>query len=166
MKRRTYLIMAAAAGLTITAAAVAQTPPFRRAPPSPETIQRLQDGRIAMAVTALKMNEAQLKLWAPVEAQIRANQAARTKMMQAAIEARKANTPRPELTDRLDRMSTMLGERADRLKAFVAVFKPFHASLTEEQKSVIGPVLAELGGGKRGHRGRWAMGPDARPVPQ
>ena len=97
MKRRTYLALAAIAGLSITAAAVAQTPPFRRAPPSPETIQRLQDGKIAMAVTALKMNEAQLKLWGPVESQIRANQAARTKMMQTMMEARKANTPRPEL---------------------------------------------------------------------
>jgi hypothetical protein len=173
MKRRSYLALAAVAGLSLTAVmAVAQTPPFRRAPPSPETIQRLQDGRIAMAVTALKMNEAQLKLWAPVETQIRARQAARLKMMQTAAESRKAGaTPpqRPELTERLDRMSAGLTERAEQMKAFIVVFKPFHAALTEEQKNVVGPLLAELGdGGRRGrgHHGKWAMRHGPGPGPQ
>ena len=157
MKRRSYLAFAAIAGLSITAAAVAQTtPPARRAPPSPETMQRLQDGKIAMAVTALKMNESQLKLWGPVEAQIRANQAARAKARESMREARTANTPRAELPDRFERMGTMMGERAERMKSFAATFKPFYASLTDEQKNVVGPVMAELSGGKRGMRGRWA----------
>src|SRR4029078_12430460 len=40
--------------------------------PAPETIARLQDGRIAMAKTALKLSPDQEKLWAPVEEKIRA----------------------------------------------------------------------------------------------
>jgi LTXXQ motif family protein len=160
MKRRSYLILAAVAGISITAAmAIAQTPPFRRGPPSPETIQRLQEGKIAMAVTALKMTPDQLKLWAPLETQIRAGQAARLKGMQEWTERRKAGAgaPRPELTERLERMSVMMAERAERMKAFVAVFKPFHASLSEEQKQVVEPLLAELGGRRGGHHRRWAM---------
>jgi hypothetical protein len=40
--------------------------------PSPETIARLEDGRIAMAKAALKLSPDQEKLWAPVEQNIRA----------------------------------------------------------------------------------------------
>jgi LTXXQ motif family protein len=169
MKRRTYLALATVAGLSITAAmAVAQVPPFRREPPSPETIQRMQEGRIAMAVTALKMNEAQLKLWAPVEAQIRSGQAARLKLMQESAERRKAGATaaRPELPDRLDRMSAMMAARAERMKALAAAFRPFHAALSEEQKQVIGPLLAQFGAGDRGRRGRWAMHDGGRSGPQ
>ncbi|MFA9442524.1 MAG: hypothetical protein ACERIG_02915, partial [Hyphomicrobium sp.] len=46
---------------------------------SPETSARLEDGRIAMAKTALKLNEEQEKLWAPVEEQVRADYAERRK---------------------------------------------------------------------------------------
>lgn len=173
MKKRSLLILAAVAGLAVTAAAVAQTPPFRRGPPSPETIQRLQDGKIAMAVTALKMTPEQLKLWAPVEAQVRSNQAARLKAMQAWGERRKAGgaqgaaAPRPELPERLDHLAALMSERAERMKAFSVVFKPFHASLTEEQKQVMEPLLAELGGGRRGHHhGRWASRDRGGPGPQ
>src|SRR5262245_44769363 len=40
--------------------------------PSPETLARLEDGRIAFAKAALKLTPEQEKLWAPVEAKIRA----------------------------------------------------------------------------------------------
>jgi hypothetical protein len=160
MKFRTKAILGALAAVTLTGAvAVAQTG-WRREPPSPETMQRMQEGRLAMAVTALKMNEAQLKLWAPVEANIKTSQAARMKEMVARFEQRKAGAaaqPRPELPDQLEKMSANMLERAERTKAFVAVFKPFYATLTDEQKKVVGPVLAELQGGRRGHGNRWAM---------
>ena len=56
--------------------------------PSPETIARLQDGRIAMAKTALKLSPDQEKLWAPVEDKIRAGFEERRKARQAAVERR------------------------------------------------------------------------------
>lgn len=143
-----------------------RSPARQPARPSPETIQRLQDGRIAGAVAALKMTDTQMKLWAPVEAQIRAGQAARLKGMQARMEQRKSGTARPDLPDRLDRMSAGLAERAERSKAFAAAFKPFHASLNDAQKSVIGPVLAQLQGGGRGRHQRWAMHGRAGGAPQ
>src|SRR4051812_12226791 len=40
--------------------------------PSAETLARLQDGRIAMIKTALKLTPEQEKLWAPVEEKMRA----------------------------------------------------------------------------------------------
>ena len=161
------IVPAMLAAVLVSTAAHAQTAPApTRTPPSPETIQRLQDGRIAGAIAALKMTDAQMKLWAPVEAQIRASQAARLKAMQARIEQRKAGAVRPDLPDRLDRMSAGLAERAERSKAFAVVFKPFYASLTDAQKSVAGPVLAQLQGGGRGHHSRWAMHGRAGGSPQ
>jgi len=48
---------------------------------SPDAMQRLQEGRLEGRITeikeALKLNDAQLKLWAPVEQQLRARFAAR-----------------------------------------------------------------------------------------
>ncbi len=144
------VVLVATAASTIV---VAQQ--MRRDRHSPETMQRMQEGRIAMVTTALKMTDAQQKLWAPVEAQMRARQAERVKSMQERTEARaKAtadkNAARPPLPDRLDRMSAQLAQRAEQSKAFATTFRPFYESLTEEQKAVVGPLMAEMGG-RRGH---------------
>ena len=78
-----------------------------------------------------------------------------------------ATAERPSLTDRLDRASKRMTERAQRMQAFTEAFKPFYASLSEEQKAVAGIVLRDMrGGGMRGPGRRWAMergrgGPDA-----
>ena len=121
MKSFPKIVLPALLAAVLATGAQAQTAPApTRTPPTPETIQRLQDGKIAGAVAALKMTDAQLKLWAPVEAQIRTNQAARLKAMQARIEQRKAGAARPDLPDRLDRMSAGMAERAERTKAFAA----------------------------------------------
>ena len=58
-------------------------------------------------------------------------------------------------------MSTRLSERADRMKAFSSAFTPFYASLSDEQKDVLRPLVHELapGFGRGGHHGpRWAFG--------
>ena len=142
------VVLVATAASTIV---VAQQ--MRRDRHSPETMQRMQEGRIAMVTTALKMTDAQQKLWAPVEVQMRARQAERVKSMQERAEMRaKAdkNAARPSLPDRLDRMSAQLAKRAEQSKAFATTFRPFYESLTEEQKAVVGPLMAEMGG-RRGH---------------
>ena len=169
MKSLTRIAMPFALGLSLaSAAAFAQTPPEppKRERPSPETMQRLQDGRIAMIVTALKLNEAQQKLWAPVEAKIRENQAARMQRMQSMGERRQPGAQRPDLPERMERMSQMMAERAERTKAFVAVFKPFYEFLGDDQKKVVGPLMAHMQGGHRGHRGGWAMHHRQGPGPQ
>jgi hypothetical protein len=159
-------------GVTATTAfaQTAPTPPaaggpggperMRRERPSPETMQRMQDGKIAFALTALKLSPDQTKLWAPVESLIRARQAERAKMMQSWAD-RKPGDARPSMSERMNKMAEMMGKRAEGAKAFAAVFAPFEASLTDEQKKVIGPVMAELRGGrgKGGHGGghRWGM---------
>jgi LTXXQ motif family protein len=136
---------------------------MKRERPSPETMQRMQEGKIAGALATLKLNETQLKLWAPVEAQIRARHAERAKMMEEWAN-RKQGDARPSMTERMTKMGEMMGKRAEKAKAFAAVFGPFEASLTEDQKKVIGPVMADLSGGhgKRGMGGhggghRWGM---------
>jgi LTXXQ motif family protein len=134
---------------------------FKRERPSADTIQRLQEGKIAGALAALKLNADQLKLWAPVEAKIRERQAARLKMMEEWAN-RKPGDARPSMTERMTKMGEMMGKRAEATKAFATVFGPFEASLTEDQKKVVGAVMAELRG-KRGHGGghgggqRWGM---------
>lgn len=125
----------------------------QRQPPSPETMQRLQDGRIAMIKAALKLTDAQLKLWDPVEAQLRTRQAARAKEMQDRLQARQQNAAPPSLTERMERRSARQVQHAEQEKAFLAVFKPFYAALTEEQKPVADRLLGDMRGGGHRHAG-------------
>lgn len=187
-----------ALAITLMAAAVPATIAFAQQPeeggpppaqaekyrgPSPETMQRLQDGRVAMAKEALKLTPEQEKLWAPVEEKIRARFEERQKKREewrAKREERKAdsadrkekraerlNTPLPErmekraerMTERADKMT----ERAAKMKEFASVLKPFYDSLSDEQKDVARVVLAKFAsdGGHhgRGHHGhRWGGG--------
>lgn len=107
----------------------------------------------------LKLNDAQMKLWAPVEQQVRASNAARQKARADWRERRRqADATRPSLPDRLDLASQRMTERAQRMQAFTAAFKPFYESLSEEQKAVAGIVLRDMRGGMRGPGRRWAMG--------
>lgn len=188
MKKFTSLLIPVAIGIGIAGAAIAQQPPApgaqptppKRERPSPEFMQRMQDGRIAMITGALKLTEAQQKLWAPVEAKMRENQAERMKRMQSMMEQRQQNQAggqRGDMMQRMERMQTMMAERMERQKAFLTVFKPFYESLSDEQKQVAGPLMAQaMGGGKggmRGHRGggmRYGMmhggGMHRGPMPQ
>ena len=153
-----------------------------RARISPDARNRLQagrlEGRIAEMKEALKLNDAQLKLWAPVEQQIRARYAARKQAHQEFMERIEQRhqqggaAERLPLPDRLDRASKRMTERAQRMQAFAGAFKPFYESLSDEQKAVSGIVLKGMrgGDGMRGPGRRWAMehhmrrgpgGPDA-----
>jgi len=150
---------------TIPAAAVlAQTqgqPSARAAAgPSADALARLQDGRMAMIRESLKLNEAQLKLWAPVEAQMRASYTARQQARTERRERRQqgaAAATRPSLPDRLDRASQRMAQRAERMKAYAEAIRPFYAALTDDQKAVAGVVLRQGAGfgGRHGHR--WTM---------
>lgn len=146
--------------------------------PSPETIARLQDGRVAMAKTALKLSPDQETLWAPVEAKIRAGFDERRKAReawQAKREQRRAEKAEGQdgkkgdklaLPERIEKRSERLTARAAKMteqaakaKEFAEVLKPLYASFSEEQKAVAGRVLSHFGQDGRGPRGnRWAMG--------
>jgi LTXXQ motif family protein len=141
---------------------------------SPDTLNRLQDGRLAMMRESLKLNDSQLKLWGPVEQQLRARYAARRQARQdfeQRMEQRRQQqgaTDRPSLADHLDRTTKRMTERAQRMQAFTEAFKPFYASLSDEQKAVAGIVLRDSRGGMRGPGRRWAMergpgGPGGQP---
>ncbi len=161
------------------AIAQAPAPGAERPRLSAETRARLLEGRIAMAKTALKLTNEQLGLWAPVEKHLRTAAAERERRWQERRQLREKMgqsgeaRQRPSLADRVDRASERAARRAERLKAFAEVFKPFHASLNDEQKAVAGVVLRQArGAGFRGHRERWALrrgtsdDPDASQVPQ
>ena len=156
-----YVVPAVLAATIPAAAVFAQgqdQPPVRPAGPSAETLTRLQDGRIAMIKGALKLNDQQLKLWAPVEEQMRSSFTAR---QQARSERRErgqqgAKTERPSLPDRLDRASKRMADRAERMKTYAEAIRPFYASLTDDQKAVAGVVLRQ-GAGFGRHGARWAM---------
>lgn len=138
---------------------------------SAESRERLQDGRLAAAKASLKLTPDQEKLWAPIEEQVRAQYKERAEKRaerQKRREERRAERnkdeksaetrPRSNIAERYERMSQRLSERADKMKAFSASFSPFYASLTDQQKEVVGPVMrefkvAKLGGGRHGHRG-------------
>lgn len=131
---------------------------------SPETSARLEDGRIAMAKTALKLNEEQEKLWAPVEEQVRADYAERRKrrdQWRGKRAERRDRKDRGKLTlperverrsEKMTKHSTRLSERAERTKEFAEVLKPFYASLSDEQKEVADVVLSRFASGMKRHR--------------
>ena len=138
---------------------------------TPEMRARLLDGRIAGAKAALKLDDNQLKLFAPVEAQMRANAAVREKRMQefrTAREARRAEAGKqdqsktppaaPSIAERMERRAAMMSEGAERMKAYATAFKPFYDALNDEQKALVGTLLPGEGGMGRGHHRRWAMG--------
>lgn len=162
--RLSRFILPAVLAATLPAAAVfAQTQgqnrlPTRTAGPSADALARIQDGRMAMVRESLKLNDAQLKLWGPVEAQMRASFDARQKSRDERRERRQqgVKAERPSLPDRLDRASQRMTERADRLKALAEVMRPFYASLTEDQKAVAGVVLRQGASFGRFHGHRWA----------
>jgi hypothetical protein len=147
--------------------------------PSPETLARLEDGRIAMAKAALKLSPDQEKLWAPVEANMRASFEERRKAREAwaakrderrAAKSEKADGDKKaeklalpdrieKRSERLTKQAVKLNERAAKVKEFADVLKPLYASFSEEQKAVAGRVLTHFGQDGRGPRGpRWAMG--------
>jgi hypothetical protein len=154
-------VLAAALPSTL---ALAQTQPAQPAQQqqrpaiSADVRAKLLDGRIAMIKTALALTDAQMKLWAPVEEQIRARAAERQKAMAERRQAREARAGGTALPDRIDRASEALAKRAAQAKAFSDAFKPLYTTLSDEQKVVAGLVLREARGDRGPHRGhRWAM---------
>ena len=148
----TLSAIAAVLATSLLTAGLGQTQPRpdgQRA--SPEVRARLLDGRMAMVKETLKLSDAQLKLWAPVEQQIRANAAEREKRREERLKRRQDGAVARALPDRLDRAAQRASQRAERLKAFNDVFKPFYASLNEEQKALSHIVLRGVRGGRGFH---------------
>lgn len=132
--------------------------------PSPEFTSRMEDGRIAMALAALKLTPEQQQLWAPVEEKIRANYAEmrqkRDEWRGKREERREARKERGKRTlperiehrsERMAERATEMSERATKTKQFAEVVKPFYESLTDEQKEVADHVLRRFAGGKGFH---------------
>jgi LTXXQ motif family protein len=148
--------------------ALAQTqapPPSQTDWRSPEVRARLFDGRMAMIKESLKLSEPQLALWGPVEAQLRTSFEARQKAREERHARRRGGGERTAsaLPDRLDRASQRATERAERLKGLAETFRPFYASLSDDQRAVAGmvlrPALSDRGPGPR----RWHLRRAARP---
>jgi len=119
-----------------------------------EMQSRLEDGRLAMVKTALKLTDAQSKLWAPVEDMIRQEASARGQHRHdGRHEGRRGDETRAEasLPDRLDKASAKMTERAAQMKAYATALRPLYDSFSDEQKQIAGPLLAGLVGGGGGH---------------
>lgn len=177
MKNKPIKLAALAAlALAIPAVAVLAQAPDRGGPDrdrpgraSPETMERLHDGRMAMIRELLRLTEPQQRLWAPVETQLRTRFSDRLK---SRADRRRDRDTRDQLSmsDRLDRASERAAKRAERTKALADAFRPFYAALSDEQKAVAEVVLKQRGRGERGHGRygrRWGMmqdrsAPDAR----
>jgi hypothetical protein len=169
LSRGAWLAVAAVAAIpaTIAIAKTADNAGWRM---TPETRSRLEDGRLAMAKVALKLNADQEKLWAPVEQQVRDTfkvreerraERAKKREERKAEKSEGGEHKRGDLAARYEKISQRVSERADRLKAFSSAFTPFYASLSDEQKDVLRPLMRELspGFGMHGHHGpRWAFG--------
>jgi hypothetical protein len=158
------LLPAAAIATTVALAQTQPPQPSQQERRSPEVRGRLLDGRMAMIRESLRLDQGQLKLWEPVEAQLRASFAAR-EQARAERRARRQSGQHvapPALPDRLDRASKRATERADRLKGLAEAFRPFYSALNDEQKAVASVVLRPAWRGRgfdgpRGHMRRASM---------
>lgn len=167
LSRGTWLALAAVAAIpaTVAIAKTADNAGWRSM--TPETRSRLEDGKLAMVKVALQLTPDQEKLWAPVEAQVRDSfkaREARIEEWKKKREERKAENEKggehksADLAQRFEKLSQRLAERADRLKAFSTAFSPFYASLSDEQKDVLRPLVRQLSPGFGGHGHRFADG--------
>lgn len=163
MKTFTRVALPVLLALSISgSAAFAQAPKDgEQRGPSPEMMSRFQDGKLAAAKATLKLSDEQLKLWAPVEEQIRKihDDRIKTRTERRAQmkdgDDRRADDATP-LPDRLEKRSAAMAKHAEQTKALAAAMKPLFASFSEDQKQVAGPVFAQLiGGGKHGMHGGW-----------
>ncbi|MBA2126881.1 hypothetical protein DLM45_11720 [Hyphomicrobium methylovorum] len=169
LSRGAWLALAAVVAVPTTVAIAKSTDGGWRSM-TPETRSRLEDGRIAMAKAALQLNADQEKLWQPVEEQVRASfkaradkraERAKKREERRAGKSEQGEAKRGDLAERYEKMSQRLSERADRMKAFSTAFTPFYASLNDEQKDVLRPLMRQLspGFGDHGHHGKhWAFG--------
>jgi hypothetical protein len=153
-------LLAAAIPATAVLAQTQTAPPPGKGPGlSAEARANLIDGRFAMIKESLKLNDAQLKLWAPVETHMRTAFAERQKARAERRQLREQQgAQRLSLPDRLARASERAAKRAERMKVFAEVIRPFYASLTDDQKAVANVVLRTpgyRGGGFHGRR--WTM---------
>jgi hypothetical protein len=160
-------LLAVAIPATAVLAQSQTAPPQGKGPGlSAEARARLLDGRFAMIKETLKLNDAQLKLWAPVETHMRTSfderQKARAERRAMREQQGRERLPLP---DRLARASERAAKRAERLKQFAEVVRPFYASLSDDQKALANVVL-RMGRGDRGFHGRrWTMD-QGRPATQ
>jgi hypothetical protein len=144
------ILMLAGVPATLAVAQAQTQPPLERpGGPAPEVRARLYDGRMAMIREALRLDEGQQKLWAPVEAELRAAFAVRQRALAERRQRLDERAERPSIAERLDRRSRRLAERAERTKALADAFRPFYASLSDQQKAVARVVLRPVVDGRR-----------------
>lgn len=167
LSRGAWIAIAAVAAVPATLAVAATAEKAGWHQMSAETRARLDEGKLAMVKAALKLTPDQEKLWTPIEVQVRAAfkdreaKQAEHKAMREDMEKLRAEGKRPDMAERLDKMSQRMSERAEKLKTFSGAFKPFYAALSDEQKDVLRPLAHDLmpGQGGRGHGGKhWAFG--------
>ena len=166
LTRGAWIAVAAAAAVPATVAIAKTVEHAGWHQMTPETRARLDEGRLAMAKAALKLSADQEKLWVPIETQVRAGfkdrdaKRAEHEKMRAERETEGSAAKRPDMAEQLSKMSQNASERADRMKALSGAFTPFYASLSDEQKDVLRPLVRDLmPGGGHGHKGpRWAFG--------
>ena len=165
LSRGALLAIAAAAAIPATYAIAKTAEHAGWSTMTPETRARLHEGKLAMAKAALKLSPDQEKLWVPIESQVRdafkmrETKRAEWKTLREQHEKDRAEGKKPDMAARIDKMAQGMSERASRMTAFASAFKPFYASLSDEQKDVLRPLMHQLAPGLGGHKGhRFAGG--------
>lgn len=167
-------------------AAQGQAQPGPRGGMSQDDFNRLVDARIAAIKAGLKLSADQERLWGPVENAIRTSAAERFSRFDQRLTPEQRDSM--DLMQRLERRSTMMTERAQRLSAVTTALRPLWDTFSADQKRIAprllreavgddGPRWHERGGrkgrqhggmGMMGHGGHGGMGPGGSrtPAPQ
>lgn len=127
------------------------------------------EARIAYAKTALRITDAQAKLWAPVADFMRREAHERDAMIQQ-FEAKRGEREKISAIDRLKHHQEMMQKASAKLGEFIAVVQPLYASFSDEQKRTADELLMRAhmrGGMGHFHHMGGRMGPphEAPPTP-
>lgn len=118
-------------------------------------MERLSEARIAGIPAGLKFTPEQVKLWQPLEETLKTTMQHRTAFMDKMREMRRGNE-RPDYLARLEAWTEMTQQEAKNSAKMLEQMKPFWASLDDNQKKLLPPLLQP---GTRGamHRGAGRM---------
>lgn len=123
--------------------------------PTTEMRERLLDGEVALVKATLRLTDAQLRLWSPVEAYIRSEAEARRSQRSERRWSREDDDRGSSRGERRrGRSAETTTTRDEGMRAYEAVYEPFYASLDVEQKKLADYLMGE-DDEPRGRR--WAM---------
>jgi protein CpxP len=112
---------------------------------------RFIEGRLAFLRTELKLTEAQQPLFEKLADEMRASAKAMEARHAVRHQKGKARAKPVSAVEKMERRNAMMKQASAAGDRFLEAFKPFYASLSDEQKKTADLLFARHGGGRQHH---------------